>query len=207
MNNELSRTTTELYRIFDLLNERYFGGTLEHPFITIQKSRANNLGHFTLSKIWVNEETGEAQYEININPVNLNRTVVQISATLLHEMIHYYNKVNGIKDATNNVHNKKFKKAAEERDLIVTKGKSVGWGYTEPTEEFTNWIEDEVKPSEDCFRYFMSIPKIEKEDKPKNKKTFKYTCPECGMEVKAKPDQSILCGFCKVELKIEDEEN
>jgi predicted SprT family Zn-dependent metalloprotease len=204
MNNELSKTITELYRIFDALNERYFGKELEYPFITIQKSRANNLGHFTLSKIWKNEETGDSLYEININPVNLNRSVVEISATLLHEMIHYYNKVNDIKDATNNVHNKKFKRAAEERDLIVTKGKSVGWGYTEPTDEFINWIKENVNPDEDCFKYFMSIPQIEKEDKTTNKKIFKYTCPKCGMEAKAKPEMKLFCGFCKVELEMEE---
>lgn len=202
--NELTQTIKELNRIFDLLNEKYFNGELETPIITLQKSRKNNLGHFTLSKIWKNKETEECRYEININPINLDRPVVNICETILHEACHMYAKMNDIKDCSGQNHNKKFKKIAEERDLICTRGKN-GWGFTSPTEDFIKFVEEEVNPDPECFKYFMNIPKEEKPDKPKNKKTFKYICPTCGMEVKAKPDSNVMCGDCGCKLEIEEE--
>lgn len=203
--NELTVTTQELNRIFGLLNEKYFEGELELPIITLQKGRQNNLGHFTLSKIWKNKETEECRYEININPINLDRPIVDICETLNHEMCHMYAKINDIKDCSGQNHNKRFKKIAEERDLICTKGKSVGWGYTSPSEDFITFINEEVKPDEECFKYFMNIPKEEKPDKPKNKKTFKYVCSGCGQEIKAKPDTHVVCAICGVELEMEEE--
>lgn len=201
----LTDTINELNRIFGLLNDRYYDSELELPMITIQKQRGNNLGHFTLRKIWKDKETEECKYEININPINLDRPLVNIVETLHHEMIHYWNTANEIKDCNGNNHNKRFKSAAEERDLICTKEDRVGWGYTSPTEDFIKFVEEEVNPDPECFKYFMNIPKEEKPDKPKNKKTFKYICPTCGMEVKAKPDSNIMCGDCGCKLEIEEE--
>lgn len=201
----LTDTINELNRIFGLLNDKYYDSELELPMITIQKQRGNNLGHFTLRKIWKNKETEECSYEININPINLDRDVVLITETLHHEMVHYWNTVNEIRDCNGQIHNKKFKQSAEERDLICEKSKKYGWGYTSPSEEFITFINEEVKPDEECFKYFMNIPKEEKPDKPKNKKTFKYVCSGCSQEIKAKPDTHVVCATCGVELEMEEE--
>lgn len=203
---DLIRTFNELHRMFDLFNDEFFDGELSHPVITIQKSRANNLGHFTLSKIWENVDTKEATYEININPIHLDRPADEIAGTLLHEMIHFFHKVNDIKDATNNVHNKKFKTKAEELGFIVEKSKKYGWGHTTLSPELKSYIDSEIQPRPECFMYFMNIPMDEeKEAKTTTKKTFKYTCPKCGMEVKAKPEMNILCGNCGVTLEMEED--
>lgn len=201
----LTDTINELNRIFGLLNDKYYDSELDLPMITIQKSRATNLGHFTLRKIWKDKETEECKYEININPINLDRPLENICETLHHEMIHYFNTVNEIKDCNGQIHNKKFKKAAEERDLECEKGAKVGWGYTKPTEDFIKFVTEEVKPDPECFKYFMNIPKEEKPDKPTNKKTFKYTCMGCGQEIKAKPDAHVSCTICGGEFEMESE--
>lgn len=70
--NIIGEALTELYRIFNILNERFYENKLPEPVLTIQKQRANNLGHFTLSQVWKNENTEDTKYEININPVKLN---------------------------------------------------------------------------------------------------------------------------------------
>lgn len=204
--NELTSTTQELNRVFNLLNEKYFEGELETPIITLQRKRSNNLGHFTLSKIWKNKETEDCRYEININPINLDRPIVNICETLLHEACHMYAKMNEIKDCNGQNHNKRFKAIAEERDLVCEKHKSYGYGITHYTEAFNKFIQEEVKPDEECFKYFMAIPKVEdKEKKPTNKKIFKYICKECGQEIKAKMDAHVKCGLCNVEFEMEEE--
>lgn len=213
--NIIGNTLDELYRAFDILNKEFYDNELPYPIITIQKGRANNLGWFTLGKVWKNSSNEEQQaYEINITANNLNREPIDIIGTLLHEMVHYYHALNDIKDATNNVHNKKFKNEAERVGFIVTKGSPNGWGYTECGEDLKDFILTEINPNAECFLYFRNncvLKDKEKgegdgtEKKPRKKNTFKYTCPCCGLEIKAKSDVNVLCGDCNVSMEIEEE--
>ena len=212
--NVIGTALEELYRIFGILNRDKFDGELTEPVITIQKTKGRTLGHFTLDRTWKdknNEESEETSYyEINVNPRWFNtRTPADVAETLLHEMCHYYNKVNDIKDCSGNVHNKKFKASAEKVGLIVEKGKGVGYGYTSMSEELRAYMDEVVNPSEEAFEYFRSTPM-----KPsggsgggRKKSVFKYTCPDCGAEVKGKRDMIIKCGLCDVEMKMEDVES
>lgn len=160
--NVIGIALDELYRIFNILNKDKFDENLPEPVITIQKTKGTTLGHFTVDKVWkdkkvleTNESTTEepeAYYEINIDPRWFgNRSAEEIVETLLHEMVHYCNKVNEIKDCSGNVHNKKFKTLAEAVGLVVEKGKSVGWGYTSLSDELKEYIQTNIKPDENAF--------------------------------------------------------
>lgn len=202
MTNIIADSTNEMYRWFDILNEKYFNNELPRPVITIQKTRKNNLGHFTLDKVWTDVEKEEGMfYEINIASQSLNRDINEIVGTLLHECVHFYNKIKDIKDCSGNIHNKKFKKKAEEVGLIVTKGKSVGWGYTTNGDELNNFITEVIKPNKEVFQYYCSFPL---KNTASNKTSFKYVCPGCGMKVRAKSGCFIVCGNCQVDLNMEE---
>ena len=211
--NVIGAALEELYRIFDILNRDKFNGELTQPVITIQKTRGRTLGHFTLDRTWRdknNEQSEEiSYYEINIDPRWFNtRTPADVAETLLHEMCHYYNKVNDIKDCSGNVHNKKFKSSAEKVGLVAEKGKGVGYGYTSMSEALEAYMNEVVKPNEEAFEYFRSSPmKPSGGGGGRKKSTFKYTCPDCGAEVKGKRDVTIKCGLCDVVMKMEDEES
>ncbi len=211
--NVIGVALEELYRIFNILNEDKFDGELTAPVITIQKTRGRTLGHFTVDRTWRdknNEEDEETSYyEINIDPRWFNsRTPADVAETLLHEMCHYYNKMNGIKDCSGNVHNKKFKSSAEKVGLIVEKGNGVGYGYTSMSEELRAYMEEVVKPNEAAFEYFRAAPMKQSGGGGTRKKSlFKYTCPDCGAEVKGKRDMTIKCGICDVVMKMEDEDS
>jgi predicted SprT family Zn-dependent metalloprotease len=213
--NVIGAALEELYRIFGILNRDKFNGELTEPVITIQKTRGRTLGHFTLDRTWRdknNEESEETSYyEINVDPRWFNsRTPADVAETLLHEMCHYHNKVNDIKDCSGNVHNKKFKASAEKVGLVVEKGKGVGYGYTSMSEALEAYMNEVVKPNEEAFEYFRSTPV-----KPsgggggggRKKSIFKYTCPDCGAEVKGKRDMTIKCGICDVVMKMENVES
>lgn len=207
--NVIGAALEELYRIFNILNNDKFNGELPEPVITIQKTRGRTLGHFTLNKVWVdknNEESDETSYyEINIDPRWFNsRTPADVAETLLHEMCHYYNRINDIKDCSGNVHNKKFKKSAENVGLVVEKGKSVGWGYTSMSDELKTYMEEVVKPNDKAFEYFRTAPMKAAGTGTKKKNLFKYTCPECGREVKGKRDVVVKCGLCDLVMEMED---
>lgn len=211
--NVIGAALEELYRIFGILNRDKFNGELTEPVITIQKTRGRTLGHFTLDRTWRdknNEESEETSYyEINVDPRWFNsRTPADVAETLLHEMCHYHNKVNGIKDCSGNVHNKKFKSSAEKVGLIVEKGKGVGFGYTSMSEALKAYMDEAVKPSEVAFEYFRTAPlKLSGAGSERKKNVFKYTCPDCGQEVKGKRDIVVKCGRCDVIMNMEDVED
>ena len=208
--NVIGAALEELYRIFGILNRDKFNGELTEPVITIQKTRGRTLGYFTLNKVWKNKNNEESEensyYEINVDPRWFNsRTPADVAETLLHEMCHYHNKVNDIKDCSQNIHNKKFKASAEKVGLVVEKGKGVGYGYTSMSEALRAYMDEVVKPSEVAFEYFRTAPmKLSGAGGKRKKSVFKYTCPECGQEAKGKRDISIKCGRCDVVMKMED---
>lgn len=211
--NVIGIALEELYRIFDVLNRDKFDGELSEPVITIQKTKGATLGHFTLDRTWRdknNEESEETSYyEINIDPRWFNkRAPADVAETLLHEMCHYYNKTNNIKDCSGNVHNKKFKSSAERVGLVVEKGKSVGYGFTSMSDELKAYVENVVKPDDKAFEYFRTAPaKAAGTGRTRKKSQFKYTCPSCGQEVKGKKDVTIKCGYCDVVMEMEDAES
>ena len=186
--NVVGMALDELYRIFDILNRDKFNGSLSEPVITIQKTKGTTLGYFTVDKVWKNKGDSDkndglaaedkeenAFYEINVDPRWFcTRTAADVTETLLHEMVHYFNKVNDVKDCSGNVHNKKFKAAAESVGLVVERGKSVGWGYTSMTDELKEYIDTEVKPNDSAFEYFRAgVIKPDTTKKKRKKSLFK----------------------------------
>ena len=127
-----NRAAGYLNKIFDLLNEEYFESTLSRPTITIQ-STPKAYGHFSLREdTWISKLGGT--HEINIGAGTLSRDIELVCATLLHEMVHYYNYINGIQDCSRGgtYHNKRFKAAAEARGLIDDHSDKYGWSHTSP---------------------------------------------------------------------------
>lgn len=83
-----NRVAGYLNKLFDLLNQRFFESALSRPTITIQ-STPRAYGHFSMrDDTWVSV-TGSSN-EINIGAGTLARPIENICATLLHEMVHYY---------------------------------------------------------------------------------------------------------------------
>ena len=93
-----NRVAGYLNKIFDLLNEHYFQGELARPTITIQ-STPKAYGHFsTRPDTWVSV-TGNS-FELNLGAGTIGRPIEEVCATVLHETVHYYCCVNGIKDTS-----------------------------------------------------------------------------------------------------------
>ena len=202
-NNYIGIATDELYRVFGILNNRYFSDKLDPPMITLQKAkRRGNLGWFTLGRVWTDKEAEKPRYEINISAEHLGDDLNDVIGTLLHEMVHYSNKVAEIKDCNGQVHNRKFRDLAESVDLIIEKTKKYGFGCTTCSDPLKTYISETIKPDSNCFKYFRCEKAIQGEKKEKT--IFTYECPQCGEKVRAKRDKRIICGECECEFEMKE---
>lgn len=208
-----SRTSGYLEKIFRKLNERYFDNELTEPIITIAPSKSS-YGHCSVSEIW-SKATGETVREINIASGTLDRPIEETVATLLHEMVHLYNLEHNIQDCSRGgtYHNKKFKEAAEQRDLKIDHHTTYGWTITSPTESLIEFIisndwTDICMKREDIEGF--RIPKGGTNGgmagipiPPTKKTTWKWTCPTCGQIARTtclKMEQQLVCGICGVSM-------
>ena len=206
-----NRVAGYLNRIFDLLNEEYFENTLSRPTITIQ-STPKAYGHFSLrSDTWVSKN-GET-HEINIGAGTLARPIENVVATLLHEMVHYYNHVNGIQDTSrgNTYHNKRFRESAEARGLIVEHHPTYGWSITSPADSLLdfvlfNGLTDILLNRNELYGVRVPVggtnngTGLTTTTKPSS--TRKYVCPCCGMSVRATRTVNIGCLDCDEQMVV-----
>lgn len=204
-----NRVAGYLNKIFDLLNAEYFESALSRPTITIQ-STPKAYGHFSLREdTWVSKIGGT--HEINIGAGTLARPIEEVVATLLHEMVHYYNYENGVQDCSrgNTYHNKRFKTAAEERGLTVTHSDKYGWSHTSPTESLLDFVINndltDILLNRNEFTGFQIGGTGTHSGNvggttPKTSSTKKYACPCCGMSVRATRTVRIACIDCDEQM-------
>jgi predicted SprT family Zn-dependent metalloprotease len=89
MANPTDEAYTELRQAFDHFNQALFGGKLEVPMFTFQRSK-RTFG-FHSKKSFVSRSTGEMVDEIAMNPAYFAvRTIKQTLSTLAHEMVHQW---------------------------------------------------------------------------------------------------------------------
>ena len=204
-----NRVAGYLNKLFDLLNAYYFENTLARPTITIQ-STPRVYGHFTPREdTWIS--VSGCSHEINLGAGTLARPIENICATLLHEMVHLYCYVHGIKDTSRGgtYHNKQFKQAAEEHGLIVEHHPKYGWTITSPSDDLLDFIlENGLTDILMTRNEFYGIPVSGtgthspgcEDFQPKKSSTRKYLCPCCGNSVRATKAVHIACLDCQREM-------
>ena len=145
--HRLISSIEELGRLYDLLNQEFYEGTLSKPVITImpeerKRRNARVLGWFTTKKVWVDED-GARAYELNVTADYADRSLAEIAETLLHEMAHQYAKEHDIEDCSRSgtYHNKNYAGIASEHGLIVEKTEKYGFSKTSLTPEALRCLE------------------------------------------------------------------
>ena len=204
-----NRVAGYLNKVFDLLNAEFFESELSRPTITIL-STPKAYGHFSLREdTWVSKLGGT--HEINIGAGTLSRPIEEVAATLLHEMVHYYNHVRGVQDCSrgNTYHNRKFRDAALAHGLIVDHHDKYGWTITSPSDDLLQFCLDNdlndilINRNEFCgirvpvggtgSATGIPVP-------PRTSSTRKYICPCCGNSVRATKNVNIGCLDCAEQM-------
>ena len=204
-----NRVAGYLNKVFDLLNAEFFESTLSRPTITIQ-STPKAFGHFSLrDDTWISKN-GQS-HEINIGAGTLARPIEEVAATLLHEMVHYFNFVEGIQDCSRGgtYHNRRFRECAEEHGLIVAHHSKYGWTITSPSDRLLqfcidNELSDILISRNEFFTYGRTSGGTHTPTPPttisKTSSTRKYLCPCCGNSVRATKLVNIACLDCQQQM-------
>ena len=207
--DKMSRLTGELEKMFRLLNLDLFQGELPTPVITVIPT-PKAYAHYVPYDIWDTKDM--SRREINIASGTLDRPLENITASLVHEMVHMYNDViKHVQDTSNKgvYHNKLFKQEAESHGLIVTRTEKYGYSRTEPGEEIIDFLlrHDELREIEMCranpalkavsigtHAGNTGVTKTVTTGKESHHR--KYMCPICGNSCRATKDINIICGDC-----------
>lgn len=204
-----NRVAGYLNKLFDTLNAEYFESALSRPTITIQ-STPKAYGHFSLrDDCWISKN-GKT-HEINIGAGTLSRPIEEVAATLLHEMVHYFNYEQGIQDCSrgNTYHNRRFKDAAEAHGLLVQHSDKYGWSHTAPSDSLLDFILEngftDILINRNEFSGFQITGTGTHNGTPfgttpKKSSSRKYICPCCGMSVRATREVNIGCLDCGVKM-------
>jgi len=153
-NNTYADIVNELQRSFDFFIQYYkldkekFGNVM----ICLMNSGRKQAYGWHLKDGW-KKDGDTRRTELNICANHLNRPVEDILETLIHEIAHLQNSINGISDCTSTqYHNKKFKTSAESLGLIVEKMGSKGWAKTSLGTEAKKAI-IALKPNQDVYKF------------------------------------------------------
>ena len=204
-----NRVAGYLNKVFDMLNAEFFESTLSRPTITIQSS-PKAYGHFSLrDDTWISKNA--QSHEINIGAGTLARPIEDVAATLLHEMVHYHNYVNGIQDCSRGgtYHNRRFKDSAEDHGLIVNHHDKYGWTITSPSDRLLqfcldNDLSDILINRNEFFAYRGTGNGTRSPAPPpaitRTSSTRKYICPCCGNSVRATKVVNVGCLDCAEQM-------
>lgn len=195
------RVTGYLDKIFNLLNENYFSGELPKAVITVQ-STPKAYGHFTCYDAWHCNDEGFK--EINIGAGTLDRPIENLTATLLHEMVHEYCFIHNIKDTSRGgaYHNKRFKAEAEQRGLQIDYDSRIGWSITSPTEDLLNFciengLQDILIARNDLVGFNPAITRGKGTASTTRRSSYrKHICPKCLSTARTTKDMKLICGEC-----------
>lgn len=117
-----------MYQFFNKELDAKLPDDVVFTLIPNQGAKGKYLGWFFQSR-W--QSGTQIFHEINLAADHLNRTVEEIAETLIHEIAHLANFINGIKDCNKQqYHNKAFKKQAEAFGLKVERMKNKGYALT-----------------------------------------------------------------------------
>jgi hypothetical protein len=184
-------------------NLTYFNGELIAPVITVrQDMRGRSYGWFVPRNCWKDSDDCDGSPEINICSQHLNRPLEYTAETMLHEMVHQYAYVKGIKDTSRYgyYHNKQFKEIAERHGLRVSKSDSYhGWCVTELTDESKEHLKDFIQDGKiiydtrPCYNANDYGPLGER---LKHSSTRKYICCNCGLSIRATRKVRVICAEC-----------
>ena len=195
--------TQEIERISDgliglLANKNIYFDDISILILIQTNGRNKNVkGHCYRYANWINKD-GDNCHEIQISAEFLKDSAMEITSTILHELVHAYCRSKNLKDcATNGCHNwRVFGTTATTFGFDVKKQGSHGFANTTLTPEMEAEIAEIIQPNDKVFTLYRESAKKQTR-KPTETKMKKWECGctivRCAVELDATCDKP-ACG-------------
>ena len=196
---------------YEIFNRELFNGRLPLCIITLPR-RKQTVGGYFCRDSWANASHTKLTDEIALNPLLFqHESTERILSTLVHEMCHLQQHHFG-HPSRGGYHNKEFSRLMRRVGLIPSDsgqpgGKDTGQSMTHYIEEggpFQKVCQDIVKTGFTIPWHLVSPKPDTNKDRDLSRKKreskTKYSCPECAVNVWAKPDVRVSCDDCQRRL-------
>jgi len=187
--------------IFEHFNSGLFKGCLPQVILTF--SRGKRFHGFFAPDRW--KSNGKEFHEIALNPETMNRPKDLVCSTLVHEQVHLWQQVYGIKKPKRAYHNKEWAKKMKDVGLYPSNtghegGKEVGANMTHYIIPDGPFIKCYKTLDPKSFLPFEAIVRLESKVAKKKKNKVKYCCPGCQLNVWGGKDLLLRCNECEIDL-------
>jgi hypothetical protein len=192
-----------LQRAYDHFNTELFDGALPDIFITYQR-KAHSAGYFAPDRFAGRVDKSGKQHELALNPDGfIGQTDEQVCQTLVHEQHHVWQQAFG-KPSAGGYHNREWAAKMKSNGLQPSSTGMVGG------KETGQRMSDYIIPDGPFTRAFAALARtgwklnLESAHRAGGTKApsskVKSTCPQCAGNGWAKPNYSLTCTACGVEM-------
>jgi len=209
-------TATEygtLQNAYDHFNVALFDGALPQVLITLQRQRGAR-GYFSSDRFKRRDNADQHVHELALNPdCFAGRTDEQILSTLVHEQAHVWQKEFG-HPGRGGYHNREWARKMHSIGLMASSTGAPGGAIT--GDHMTHYILDDGRFAAAC-RVFLQRYRLicesanETENNPGlgvspagttvTQTRTKFSCPNCGLNVWAKPGALVDCHKCSEQCR------
>jgi predicted RNA-binding Zn-ribbon protein involved in translation (DUF1610 family) len=210
-----SRLTAAEYRTlqdaYDFFNEELFDGSLPQVLITLQRHR-RALGYFSAEKFRRRGAADDHIHEVALNPDGFSGSSdEEILSTLVHEMVHVWQQEHG-RPGRGRYHNREWAKKMHSIGLMPSSTGKPGGAVT--GDRVSHHILPNGAFAATCQRFlgryrllWETAPAGERQGEGDSsgvtgagiQTRTKFSCPNCGLNVWAKPGALIDCHSCSEE--------
>jgi predicted SprT family Zn-dependent metalloprotease len=196
---------TNLQAAYDYFNEKLFNSELKPCMITLHSRGKKTFGLFHAEQ-WGKDNSDEVIHEIALSPLHLNRPLVAVFGTLVHEMVHLWQQDYGT-PSRNGYHNREWGTMMESVGLQPSDTGEIGGKKTGV--QMTHYVltRGAFELAFNQIPASISLPWLgagrHREVATKAKNKVKYGCTSCDVQAWGKPGLALKCVECDTVLLAE----
>ena len=223
LEKRITRPTDDTFNLlqeaYDFFNQALFENRLP-PCLILLHRKTGTHGYYWPEQFRAISDEQQKLDEIALNPTTLNRGDRLVLSTLVHEMVHLWQRHFG-KPSRNGYHNRQWAKEMRRVGLMPTDtgevgGKQTGQSVTHYIIQnglydvtFERWSkqarpllwtgEEETYHVSRGGRRRTIAGTGKQKERPISKQ--KFSCPKCQLNAWAKPSANLLCGDCFLKME------